>query len=394
MPNSIKRSDVNRIMREADKFIRSFGYVLPPFAYWSPSEFKTRKADARWIVEHNCGWDITDYGLGKFAEEGLFLFTVRNGNNADLSRGRGMLYAEKAMISRKDQYSPMHRHNLKAEDIINRGGGTLVLELYGDTGGKCDRSKGVSVMTDGVMRQIAPGQMLKLAPGESARSLLRSGKLCPLVSSGGDMLIARVCRQPSIFVLSDPDVIANHGLWRGDNAVLAMSFVSLMRNGDGPVVTPGAPIRQPVKGKPNVFGLAFEPPFVLITIAAFVAIAIAVWLAAMRFGPPAAEAPDRPPGIHTLIEVAARLLGARAGDRLLRRYAELVVLDLGRRLHAPRTLSGMAEIGAWLDASRQGESSELKYAVLAQRIDSAGPAETVTRAAELHRWREELLNGR
>ena len=37
------------------------------------------------------------------------------------------------------------------------------------------------------------------------------------------MLIARVCRQPSIFVLADPDVIANHGLWRGDNAVLAMS---------------------------------------------------------------------------------------------------------------------------------------------------------------------------
>src|SRR6185437_7549957 len=98
--------------------------------------------------------------------------------------------------------------------------------------------------------------------------LLRSGKLCPLVSSGGDMLIARVCRQPSIFVLADPDVIANHGLWRGDNAVLAMSFVSLMRNGNGPVVTPGALIRQPVKSKPNVFGLAFEPPFVLITIAA------------------------------------------------------------------------------------------------------------------------------
>ena len=124
------------------------------------------------------------------------------------------------------------------------------------------------------------------------------------------------------------------------------------------------------------------------------AIAIAVWLAAMRFGPPAAEAPDRPPGVHTLIEVAARLLGARAGDRLLRRYAELVVLDLGRRLHAPRALSGTAEIGAWLDASRQGEASELKYAVLAQRIESAGPAETVARAAELHRWREELLNGR
>lgn len=224
--------------------------------------------------------------------------------------------------------------------------------------------------------------------------LVRSRKLCPLVSDGEDMLIARVCRQPSIFVLADPDLIANHGLWRGDNAVLAMGAIGLMRNGSGPVVTPGEPARGIVQGKPSVFRLAFEPPFVLITLTGLVAVAIAMWLAAMRFGPAAAEAPDRPPGVQTLIEVGARLLGGRAGDRLLRRYAELVVLDLGRRLHAPRALTGTAETGAWLDASRQGESSELKYAVLAGRIESATPAEVVARAAELHRWREELLNGR
>ena len=141
MANMIKRSEVNRIMREADKFIRSFGYILPPFAYWSPKEFKDRKAEAQMIIDRNCGWDITDYGLNQFDKQGLFLFTVRNGDNRDLSKGRGMLYAEKAMISRKDQYSPMHRHNLKAEDIINRGGGTLVIELFGDTDGKCDRTK-------------------------------------------------------------------------------------------------------------------------------------------------------------------------------------------------------------------------------------------------------------
>ena len=99
------------------------------------------------VVERNCGWDITDYGLSDFDNLGLFLFTVRNGNNADLGKGRGMLYAEKAMISRQNQYSPMHRHNLKAEDIINRGGGTLVIELFGDTDGRCDGSKGTKAVT-------------------------------------------------------------------------------------------------------------------------------------------------------------------------------------------------------------------------------------------------------
>lgn len=164
---SLKRSQVNEIMREADAFIRSFGYILPPFAYWTPDEFKSRAGEAGAIIETGLGWDITDYGLGKFAQTGLFLFTVRNGRVLDLRKGRGMLYAEKAMISRVDQYSPMHRHDLKAEDIINRGGGDLIIELYGDTDGQCDRDKGTVVFTDGVRRELEPGHKLKLSPGES-----------------------------------------------------------------------------------------------------------------------------------------------------------------------------------------------------------------------------------
>ncbi|MCU0790008.1 MAG: D-lyxose/D-mannose family sugar isomerase, partial [Nitratireductor sp.] len=126
----MKRSRVNEIIAEADAFIRSHGYILPPFAWWTPAEMKARRGEIGGIVDARLGWDITDYGLGKFDETGLFLFTTRNGNQADLKRGGGMLYAEKIMISRKDQLSPMHRHYLKAEDIINRGGGKLVLELF------------------------------------------------------------------------------------------------------------------------------------------------------------------------------------------------------------------------------------------------------------------------
>jgi D-lyxose ketol-isomerase len=121
----MKRSRINEIIREGDAFIRSFGYVMPPFAYWSPDELAEKKPAG--IVGARLGWDITDYGEEKFDEMGLFLFTVRNGRAEDLSRGKGMLYAEKIMISRKDQYSPMHRHTVKAEDIINRGGGKLAL---------------------------------------------------------------------------------------------------------------------------------------------------------------------------------------------------------------------------------------------------------------------------
>ncbi|MFT5787179.1 MAG: D-lyxose ketol-isomerase [Ascidiaceihabitans sp.] len=162
----MKRSEVNAILKEGDAFIRSFGYILPPFAYYSPDEL--RAVDHEIYVKCAMGWDITDYGQGQFKELGLFLFTVRNGLAQDLERGRGMIYAEKIMISRDQQISPMHHHLVKSEDIINRGGGQLVLELFNvDAEGGLDRKSKVTVPVDGQMRTLNAGGLLKLEPGES-----------------------------------------------------------------------------------------------------------------------------------------------------------------------------------------------------------------------------------
>ena len=168
----MKRSTVNQIIREADDFIRSFGYLLPPFAYWPPTEMTARKQTIENIITSRLGWDITDYGREDFDGLGLFLFTVRNGRAADLKKGRGMLYAEKIMISKRDQLSPMHRHDIKAEDIINRGGGTLALKLFMSApDGSIDKQAPVSVPTDGVVRTLGPGGILRLGPGESVTLL-------------------------------------------------------------------------------------------------------------------------------------------------------------------------------------------------------------------------------
>ena len=168
----MKRSLINEIIAESDAFIGSFGYVLPPFAYWSPGEMRAKRSQISGIVDARLGWDITDYGCGRFDELGLFLFTVRNGNVADLKAGSGMLYAEKIMISKKDQLSPMHRHVVKAEDIINRGGGDLIIELFQSDGdGGLDETAPVSVPCDGVMRELPPGGHLRLATGESVTLL-------------------------------------------------------------------------------------------------------------------------------------------------------------------------------------------------------------------------------
>ncbi|MEP5761926.1 MAG: D-lyxose/D-mannose family sugar isomerase [Litoreibacter sp.] len=185
----MKRSLVNEILQEGDAFIRSHGYVLPPFAYWSVDEMRVR--DTKELQRRGMGWDITDYGQGDFDALGLFLFTTRNGLSDDLHAGRGMVYAEKIMISRDRQVSPMHRHVIKSEDIINRGGGTLILELFAcDAEGKIDRGADVRVLVDGQWKTVEAGGLLKLEPGESVT--LHPDTWHAFWGEGGDVLIGEV----------------------------------------------------------------------------------------------------------------------------------------------------------------------------------------------------------
>ena len=187
----MKRSQINQIIENADEFIRSFGFRLPPFAYWSMQQFKDKRDQIDGIINAGLGWDITDYGAGDFDQKGLFLFTTRNGNQQELAAGGGMCYAEKIMISRRDQISPMHRHILKTEDIINRGGATLAIEMFeSDAQGNLSKTAPVPITCDGIKMICQPGHVLMLEPGASVT--LRPGNWHKFWGEGGDVLIGEV----------------------------------------------------------------------------------------------------------------------------------------------------------------------------------------------------------
>lgn len=186
----MRRSEVNAILREADAYIRSFGFALPPFAHLPPADLEGLRGSE--VVARRLGWDVTDYGGGDFAALGLALFTLRNGRAEDLSAGRGMLYAEKLLVLREGQLCPMHCHRLKAEDIIHRGGGgRLEVELYAaDPAGARDLAAPVTVLCDGLPRTVPPGGRITLGPGESVT--LMPGDWHAFRALGGDCLLGEV----------------------------------------------------------------------------------------------------------------------------------------------------------------------------------------------------------
>ncbi len=187
----MKRSEINQIIRSADAFIRERGFYLPPFAYWTPETWQQKGPEAREIVENKLGWDITDFGTGDFENTGLFLFTIRNGHPSNWASKTGKLYAEKLLICQPGQVTPMHFHWAKMEDIINRGGGMLNIQLYNSTPDeKLDQDREVHVWMDGVERILPPGATVRLEPGESIT--LTQGLYHTFWGEGGTVLVGEV----------------------------------------------------------------------------------------------------------------------------------------------------------------------------------------------------------
>lgn len=160
----MKRSEINQLILEGLLFFDEMKFKLPPFAYWSTDEWKKKNHEYDEIRENKLGWDITDFGSGDFEHQGLFLFTIRNGNP---NRENSKTYAEKIMIVKENQVTPYHFHWKKREDIINRGGGNLMIKLYNSTGEGSFSQNPVQVYVDGRSYEVPAGTIIRLTPGES-----------------------------------------------------------------------------------------------------------------------------------------------------------------------------------------------------------------------------------
>jgi len=159
----MKRSEINKLIQESIDFFHQMNFKLPPWAFWKPEDWKGKYDSCSEIINNMLGWDLTDFGNGEFLRQGLILFTIRNGN---LQKDR-KTYAEKIMIVEENQETPMHFHWSKMEDIINRGGGNLVIELFNSDKNEDFSKADFDVKIDGITRRLKPGSQVILAPGES-----------------------------------------------------------------------------------------------------------------------------------------------------------------------------------------------------------------------------------
>lgn len=161
----MKRSEINKILKDAVSFAKENNFLLPPFAFWNKKDWEDKGAEYDEIRDNMLGWDITDFGSGDFDKVGLLMFTIRNGNFNNKKYTKS--YCEKMLISKVGQITPFHFHFKKMEDIINRGGGILAMQLYNSTPDGKFADTDVPVSQDGRNYMVKAGTVLRLKPGES-----------------------------------------------------------------------------------------------------------------------------------------------------------------------------------------------------------------------------------
>ncbi|HET6982254.1 MAG TPA: DUF4350 domain-containing protein, partial [Myxococcaceae bacterium] len=221
--------------------------------------------------------------------------------------------------------------------------------------------------------------------------LVKSEDLAPIVSGPDGILVGeREEDEQRLVVISDPDLLSNAGLVRGDNArVLARLLSDLDAEDDGLAIDETLQARQ---ARSILAGLLHFPS-VLAVLQLLVVLGLAVWAATPRFGTPLTEPDAGPHGSAALIESAVTLqtlVGSPVvAVRALFEAARREVLD---RLHTPAGMDARTA-DALLDARRHGRNLPTSGGLRAEVEAATTPRAALAAARRIQRWRERMLDG-
>ena len=229
-------------------------------------------------------------------------------------------------------------------------------------------------------------------PVPRSPQLISGGDLQPLVAlPGGGALVARIGDQPH-YVVADPDLLNNHGLRTPAAARAALRLIESLASTGSKSVKFDLTVNGlgGESGSSSLLRLAFEPPFLVMTLALVIAALLAGLHGAFRFGPARREARAIAFGKAALVENSAgliRLAGREAN--LGGAYADVVRQEAARAASAAPWLQGEA-LDAYLN--RLGRPGQPSFSELAERVASAPDRHALMAAARtLIQWKKEII---
>jgi hypothetical protein len=235
----------------------------------------------------------------------------------------------------------------------------------------------------------SPVQLIQLQP-----NVIR-----PIVTSAQGILVGEISGGGrAVWILSDPDVIENHGFARGNNAAFAVALFNEFR-----MHRQGLTFDETEHGyaarPPGPLKLLFTFPYVFATLQGGIAILLLLSATVGRFGKPEPAPIPLAAGKRGLIRNSASLLVfAGSNPAIVQRYVQETVQDAARQLHAPEGLVAEALL-AWLQRVGKARRGAVDCAAVIGRLNSL-PAGARGRSAalqsiarDIYRWKREIIDG-
>ena len=237
--------------------------------------------------------------------------------------------------------------------------------------------------------------------------LLYTEKLIPIIASPEGVLLGEFISDidaennnwfyGTVYILTDPDMLANHGLNQGNNAAIAARILDFTGSSGGAVVFDETLHGHEVS--PSMFRSFFRVPMVFILLQVLLTAGVFMWLATGRFGSPLAAKKAQGLGLDYLINNTAELLDFGGhGPFVLGRYYQAGINSICRRLHLELPGSSIEARKRLLNISTN-RSPDWEFEKMAVDIPAAAldnsikPQETLKFARAIHRWQQEMTNG-
>jgi hypothetical protein len=239
------------------------------------------------------------------------------------------------------------------------------------------------------------GAVQLLQPSEKMRTLVGDGE--------GALMVEIAENDRTIWILTDPDVMSNHGIGRGENAAFMVNVVKSLSETDSENFSGKKVIvfDETVHGFKNraprdsLLRMMLSFPFVIVTILTCIAAALLAWTGIGRFGAPLTPRPALDFGNSQLIDNSARLLdygGHHAAT--LERYVKMTLNETARAVHAPEGLHERQQ-PQWADrVARSRNVSVSCTSILGDLAQSRSDASKLMETARLaYEWKREMLKG-
>lgn len=252
------------------------------------------------------------------------------------------------------------------------------------------RPRPVTLVAQGV--PFPAGRILPAGPIESLQTASGQGWVPVLVDEAGRPVLLRRGDR-ALYVLADPDLMNTHGLASAETAQAAVAVLDALRE-PGTAVVQDVTLNGFTRAR-SILRLAFEPPFLGVTLSAAATALLMALHAAARFGPAQAGGRALALGARALADNSAGLIRlARREPALAPAYAAQVRAAVARAVGAPRDLTG-SELDALLDRlARARGLAEESGALTAAAREARTRGDLMQLARRLNHWRTEMTRDR